>query len=214
MLGSLIRRRCSGPRSPASTAARSCAMTAATAASILRLESLCSVASRAPRLSCWGAYLAGRPHGPKDLVFTTPLGGPLRESRWVPGSFKPAARARPAGDAAVLRPLAHGREATDREGASVKAVRKQLGHATASSTLDTYGHLIPRRAGCARRAPRGPPRPGAGGAAGRRGGPTLARRRRARRTRRSVARKARAGGGARTQSHAASPSEVVTVDGL
>jgi site-specific recombinase XerD len=30
-----------------------------------------------------------------------------------------------------------------REGASVKAVQKQLGHATASITLDTYGHLFP-----------------------------------------------------------------------
>jgi integrase len=30
-----------------------------------------------------------------------------------------------------------------REGASVKAVQKQLGHAAAGITLDTYGHLIP-----------------------------------------------------------------------
>jgi integrase len=30
-----------------------------------------------------------------------------------------------------------------REGASVKAVQKQLGHATASITLDVYGHLFP-----------------------------------------------------------------------
>jgi len=28
-------------------------------------------------------------------------------------------------------------------GASVKAVQAQLGHATASITLDTYGHLFP-----------------------------------------------------------------------
>ncbi|HET7518263.1 MAG TPA: hypothetical protein VFN05_11315 [Actinomycetes bacterium] len=28
-----------------------------------------------------------------------------------------------------------------RPGASIKAVQKQLGHATASITLDTYGHL-------------------------------------------------------------------------
>jgi len=40
-----------------------------------------------------GAYLADRPHGPDDLVFTAPLGGPLRESTFVPGYFKPAARA-------------------------------------------------------------------------------------------------------------------------
>jgi hypothetical protein len=30
-----------------------------------------------------------------------------------------------------------------RQGSSVKAVQKQLGHATASITLDTYGHLFP-----------------------------------------------------------------------
>jgi hypothetical protein len=30
-----------------------------------------------------------------------------------------------------------------RESASVKAVQKQLGHATASITLDVYGHLFP-----------------------------------------------------------------------
>ncbi|HEU4900259.1 MAG TPA: hypothetical protein VFX88_22245 [Actinomycetota bacterium] len=30
-----------------------------------------------------------------------------------------------------------------RQGASVKAVQKQLGHATASITLDVYGHLFP-----------------------------------------------------------------------
>jgi hypothetical protein len=30
-----------------------------------------------------------------------------------------------------------------RQGTSVKAVQKQLGHATASITLDTYGHLFP-----------------------------------------------------------------------
>jgi integrase len=31
------------------------------------------------------------------------------------------------------------------QGASVKAVQKQLGHKTASITLDTHGHLFPRR---------------------------------------------------------------------
>jgi hypothetical protein len=30
-----------------------------------------------------------------------------------------------------------------RRGASVKAVQRQLGHATASITLDVYGHLFP-----------------------------------------------------------------------
>jgi integrase len=37
-----------------------------------------------------GAYLAHRPHGPNDLVFTAPRGGPLRPSKFVPARFKPA----------------------------------------------------------------------------------------------------------------------------
>jgi integrase len=101
---------------------------------------------RLPRFLCdeLGAYLAGRPHGRDDLVFTAPLGGPLRESKFVPGYFKPAARA--AGLPGTLRfyDLRHtAASLLIREGASVKAVQKQLGHATASITLDTYGHLFP-----------------------------------------------------------------------
>jgi integrase len=102
-----------------------------------------------------GAYLAGRPHGPEDLVFTAPLGGPLRESKFVPGRFKPAVHA--ANEAIANQsgpaPLPEGLRLYDlrhtaaslmiREGASVKAVQKQLGHATASITLDVYGHLFP-----------------------------------------------------------------------
>ena len=91
-----------------------------------------------------GAYLADRPHSPEDLVFTAPLGGPLRQSKFVPGYFKPAVRA--AGLPATLRfyDLRHtAASLLIREGASVKAVQKQLGHATASITLDTYGHLFP-----------------------------------------------------------------------
>jgi integrase len=33
--------------------------------------------------------------------------------------------------------------AASAQGASVKAVQAQLGHATASITLDSYGHLFP-----------------------------------------------------------------------
>jgi hypothetical protein len=102
---------------------------------------------------------------------------------------------RPAGHAAVLRLAAHGRQPAHPRGASVKAVQKQLSHATASITLDTYGHLFPDELD----APRplgGPSRPGAGGAAGRRGvAPRWHRGRRLRQTCRSVAREARARGG-------------------
>lgn len=101
---------------------------------------------RLPRFLCeeLGAYLADRPHDPEDLVFTAPLGGPLRESKFVPGYFKPAVAA--VGLPPTLRfyDLRHtAASLLIREGASVKAVQKQLGHATASITLDTYGHLFP-----------------------------------------------------------------------
>jgi integrase len=101
---------------------------------------------RLPRFLCeeLGAYLADRPHHPDDLVFTAPLGGPLRESKFVPGYFKPAVRV--VGLPATLRfyDLRHtAASLLIREGASVKAVQRQLGHATASITLDTYGHLFP-----------------------------------------------------------------------
>jgi integrase len=72
------------------------------------------------------------------------LGGPLRESKFVPGYFKPAVAA--VGLPSTLRfyDLRHtAASLLIREGASVKAVQKQLGHATASITLDTYGHLFP-----------------------------------------------------------------------
>jgi hypothetical protein len=83
--------------------------------------------------------------------------------------YKPAARA---GLPATLRfyDLRHpAASLLIPEGASVKAVQKQLGHATASITLDTYGHLFPRRAGRAPRPLGGPSRPGARGTADRRG---------------------------------------------
>jgi hypothetical protein len=37
-----------------------------------------------------GVYLADRPHGPGDLVFTAPHGGPVRSSKFVPVRVKPA----------------------------------------------------------------------------------------------------------------------------
>jgi Phage integrase family len=99
-----------------------------------------------PRFLCeqLAAYLAERPHGPEDLVFTAPQGGPLREQKFVAGIFKPAA---------VQAGLPHRLRFHDlrhtcaslliAQGASVKAVQAQLGHASATVTLDRYGHLFP-----------------------------------------------------------------------
>ena len=62
-----------------------------------------------------GVYLAGRPHGRDNLVFTAPRGGPPRESKFVPDRF-----GQPSGPRTRPSPSA-----------------------TASITLDTYGHLFP-----------------------------------------------------------------------
>jgi integrase len=91
-----------------------------------------------------GEHLAGRPHGPDDLVFTAPMGGPLRERKFLHGQLKPAARQ--AGLPGTLR--AHDLRHTAaslliRQGASVKAVQRTLGHKSAVMTLDRYGHLWP-----------------------------------------------------------------------
>lgn len=91
-----------------------------------------------------GADLADRPHGPEDLVFPAPLGGPLRPHTWIKSFFKPAVRAAGLPEDLRLYDLRHtAASLMIREGASVKAVQAQLGHATASITLDTYGHLFP-----------------------------------------------------------------------
>ena len=105
-----------------------------------------------------GAQLLGRPHGLEDLVFTAPRGGPLDRATFVRAYFKPAIRS--ANDAIVKLPkadrpalLPEGLRFYDlrhtcaslliAQGATVKAVQAQMGHATASITLDIYGHLFP-----------------------------------------------------------------------
>jgi Phage integrase family len=96
------------------------------------------------RPSCPLADSRGRRGRPDDLVFTAPQGGPLREQKFVAGIFKPAA---------VQAGLPHRLRFHDlrhtcaslliAQGASVKAVQAQLGHASATVTLDRYGHLFP-----------------------------------------------------------------------
>jgi integrase len=104
------------------------------------------------------ASLAGRPQDREALVFTAPKGGPLGRADFVKFYFRPAVHA--ANEAMVKlpkdqrpAPLPEGLRFYDlrhtcaslliAQGASVKAVQAQLGHATASITLDTYGHLFP-----------------------------------------------------------------------
>jgi integrase len=75
------------------------------------------------------------------LVFTAPNGGPLRSSPFRQQIWKPAV------EAAGLDPLRiHDLRGTAASlmissGANIKAVQRQLGHASAAMTLDLYGHL-------------------------------------------------------------------------
>jgi integrase len=101
---------------------------------------------RLPRFLCdeLAVHLADRAGDPEALVFTAPRGGPLRERKFLHDNLKPAARR--AGLPANLR--AHDLRHTAaslliRQGASIKAVQAQLGHKSATVTLDRYGHLWP-----------------------------------------------------------------------
>ena len=104
------------------------------------------------------ASLATRPHNPEALVFTAPMGGPLSRADFVRNCFKPAVLAANEAIAKLPKdrrpaPLPGGLRFYDlrhtcaslliAQGASIKAVQAQLGHATAGITLDTYGHLFP-----------------------------------------------------------------------
>jgi integrase len=87
------------------------------------------------------AYIVDLPPG--DLLFSDERGGVLRNTNWRRRVFAPAvARAN-------LTPLrVHDLRHTAASlsihaGASVKAVQSQLGHSTATMTLDRYSHLWP-----------------------------------------------------------------------
>jgi site-specific recombinase XerC len=73
-----------------------------------------------------------------------PAGGPLREQKFVAGIFKPAAARAGLPQRLRFHDLRHTcASLLIAQGASVKAVQAQLGHASATVTLDHYGHLFP-----------------------------------------------------------------------
>jgi len=87
------------------------------------------------------ASVAGK--GPDDLVFQGTRGGVLRNGNFNRRTFAPAAIA--IGEPALTP---HGLRHTAASlaiaaGGNVKVVQQMLGHATASMTLDLYGHLFP-----------------------------------------------------------------------
>jgi integrase len=76
-----------------------------------------------------------------ELVFTAPRGGPLRSSTWRRQVWLPAI-SQVGIEGLRVHDLRHtAASLMISSGASIKAVQRQLGHATATMTLDLYGHL-------------------------------------------------------------------------
>jgi integrase len=84
--------------------------------------------------------LAGK--SPEDYVFTAPRGGPLRANNFRRRVFHPAAEQIGIPDLVPhdLRDTAASLAIS--AGASIKAVQRMLGHASAKVTLDIYGGLF------------------------------------------------------------------------
>jgi integrase len=80
-----------------------------------------------------------------DLVFPNRDGGFLRVTTWKRRVFDPAAvRAMLMPPALRVHDLRHTAAALAiSSGANVKMVQRQLGHRSATLTLDRYGHLFP-----------------------------------------------------------------------
>ena len=90
-----------------------------------------------------GEYLGTVPRD--GLAFPDRMGGPLRVTNWHRRVFTPAAE-----DARLVPPslrvhdLRHTAASLQiASGAGVKIVQRQLGHRTATMTLDRYAHLFP-----------------------------------------------------------------------
>lgn len=78
-----------------------------------------------------------------DLVFTAPKGGPLRTTNFRRDVWHPACEASRMPEGLLVHDL-RDTAATlmIASGASIKAVQRALGHASAKMTLDTYGSLF------------------------------------------------------------------------
>jgi hypothetical protein len=90
------------------------------------------------------ADLAGRPRDPEALVFTAPLGGPLRPHTWVKSFFKPAVRAAGLPEGLRLYDLRHTcASLLIAQGASVKAVQPSSGTRPRASPWTPTGTCSP-----------------------------------------------------------------------
>ena len=75
------------------------------------------------------------------LVFTAPRGGPLRSSPFRQCVWVPAIEAAGLDQLRIHDLRGTAASLMISSGANIKAVQRQLGHASASMTLDLYGHL-------------------------------------------------------------------------
>jgi integrase len=82
-------------------------------------------------------------HGPEGLVFMAPKGGPLRTSNFRRDVWHPACRISGMPEGLLVHDLRDtAASLMIASGASIKAVQRALGHASAKMTLDTYGGLF------------------------------------------------------------------------
>ena len=80
---------------------------------------------------------------PRDLVFTAPVGGPLRTSNFRRDVWAKACEASGMPEGLLVHDLRDtAASLAISAGASIKAVQRMLGHASAKMTLDTYGSLF------------------------------------------------------------------------
>jgi integrase len=88
-------------------------------------------------------YLAANPVVGDGLVFADTQGKPLRRSNFARRVFKPAVRAS-VGEPCRVHDLRHTQAAwLIANGEHPKTIQTRLGHASISTTLDRYGHLMP-----------------------------------------------------------------------
>lgn len=77
------------------------------------------------------------------LVFTAPKGGPLRHSNFTRDVWAPACEVSGMPEGLLIHDLRDtAASLAISAGASIKAVQRMLGHASAAMTLDTYGSLF------------------------------------------------------------------------
>ena len=90
-----------------------------------------------------GVHLAGV-RSDADLIFPSPTGGPIRRTNFGHRFWTPAVMAAGISPAPTFHALRHFAAALAiAQGAHPKAIQARMGHASITTTLNTYGHLFP-----------------------------------------------------------------------